>query len=172
VLSSGLSHCERARPLFETFVKTIRMAAEAYCSAGEDTPAKLSGFHVKEELSLNDGQYLRLSLLLNRESWVFGGSQGNPGDDWTRDVLVLALAFEEIETIDDYLDVLAERHHQRSADSTRRGWTCRLTRADAARRGREGGRGHPGLCCWDRQDAQPERDPDAGVAEWQREGFR
>jgi eukaryotic-like serine/threonine-protein kinase len=106
----GLSHCERARPLLETFVKAIRMASETYRLAGEDgAAAKLSGFRVKEKLSLGDQEYLRLSLLLEREPWVFGNSQGNPGDDWTREVLVLALAFEEVETIGDYLDILA-RH--------------------------------------------------------------
>jgi serine/threonine-protein kinase len=104
----ALSHCEAAAGLLAQFVAAIRLAVESYRVSDTDHPPMLSGFAVKERLQLDEATYAKLSTLLSREPWFFAGMGGNHDDDGTIRVRVEVLLAEDIETIGDYLDAVAQ----------------------------------------------------------------
>lgn len=103
----ALSYCDQASSLLALFVKVIQEAAVVYRASDDEHPAVLSGFAVKGSLGLDDPTYIKVSTLVFREPWFFGGGGGNVDDDWHYNVRAEVLLAEGIQNIADYLDVVA-----------------------------------------------------------------
>jgi hypothetical protein len=104
--TQGLVHCQDAARLLSAFVAVIRQAAIAYRASDDEHPAVLSGYAVKESVGLDDPMYVKVSQLVFREPWFFGSGGGNFDEDWHFDVRAEVLLAENIESINDYLDVV------------------------------------------------------------------
>jgi hypothetical protein len=101
----GLRAVDGAAPILDRFVAVIALAAERY--QGPDEKPKIT----KEDLlkmGMDSRLSERVSALIFRESWPFGGGSGTADGSWDRDITLEIRHLINAETIDDYLAIQAQ----------------------------------------------------------------
>ena len=96
-----------AKPLLQQLVTALRLARTHYPAKSGQEPT-VHGHDIKSALELDDLAYRKLSTLFFNEGWFFKGGSGDVEDDWERKIAASILRMDGVETIEDYLDAVAE----------------------------------------------------------------
>lgn len=101
----GLSFLPETSAMLSYFIAVIELAVERF--RGEDEEPKITNADLLE-LGMDARMAERVSALIFRESWPFGGGSGLPDGTWERSVSLEIRHLVTVRTVADYLRIQAE----------------------------------------------------------------
>jgi hypothetical protein len=111
----GLSFLPETSAMLSYFIAVIELAVDRF--RGEDEEPKITNADLLE-LGMDAQMSERVSALIFRESWPFGGGSGLPDGTWERSVSLEIRHLVTVRTVADYLRIQAELRYGPPPPST------------------------------------------------------